>query len=598
MSRTAHSNSSSARNSVSEEDVTEGEHSHHQNSNEAQNGESTAVTGGVAINTPRKHTFIYRLFHLHEHEEVEYHRNGNIGHHANPNSITNLAEVAGNGSSEHGEHHESAQHFHRKLILQKLFHHAHAGSESSHGGSGHHIASSGSFIFHKKKKKTGSIADMSDLDSVQSSHSSVHSHDGADPKQAKASDRNSSDNLHQSDNEGPQAPHGTPNSSGSPAPSEPSLLRPEDHHKKSHLFRNLLMPNKNKSMIMNSAEVPVSQSSLQSHENLLHEKYGQAEKIIGKGAGGTVRLFHKIGFTGPKDKLYAVKEFRKKKKTESQRDYIKKLTSEFCISSNLHHANIVETLDLVQDENHRWCEIMEYCPGGDLYEILRNGKMTMLEINCCFKQLINGVDYLHSMGVAHRDLKPENLLVDARGNLKITDFGVSDVFRTCWEKEPHKSKGLCGSEPYIAPEEFTGEPYDARKVDIWSTGIIYYAMIFHGVPWRMATLKDPNYAYYLDHRGHFEPFMRIPVELAHLLERILEPDPNQRIAMDELKHDPYYSQIKVCDKGIDIDGVDHHHFTCVYEECQKNKISQTLHCQSSNHSVSNHTPAATSHDDK
>jgi serine/threonine protein kinase len=71
--------------------------------------------------------------------------------------------------------------------------------------------------------------------------------------------------------------------------------------------------------------------------------------------------------------------------------------------------------------------------------------MTLMEINCCFKQLINGIHYLHSMGVAHRDLKPENLLIDRHGHLKITDFGVSDVFRTCWEREPHKSKGLCGS---------------------------------------------------------------------------------------------------------------------------------------------------------
>jgi len=81
------------------------------------------------------------------------------------------------------------------------------------------------------------------------------------------------------------------------------------------------------------------------------------------------------------------------------------------------------------------------------------------------------------MGVAHRDLKPENLLFDKEGHLKIADFGVSEVFRTAFEREPHMSRGICGSAPYIAPEEFERKEYDAREVDIWSCGIIYYAYV-------------------------------------------------------------------------------------------------------------------------
>ena len=216
-----------------------------------------------------------------------------------------------------------------------------------------------------------------------------------------------------------------------------------------------------------------------------------------------------------------------------------------------------------------------------MYEIIKNGKMTIMEIDCCFKQLVNGVAYLHSMGVAHRyaillpclstvisscsDLKPENLLIDAHGHLKITDFGVSDVFRTCWEKEAHKSKGLCGSEPYIAPEEFTGEPYDATKVDIWSVGIIYYAMLFHGVPWRQATLRDPNYAYFLEHRGHFEPFTRLPPLLAQLLEHILEPDPTRRYNVTQLMEEAYFKSVDICSECIDGKGRQHHHYTWTYE---------------------------------
>lgn len=101
---------------------------------------------------------------------------------------------------------------------------------------------------------------------------------------------------------------------------------------------------------------------------------------------------------------------------------MKKLTAEFCISSTLHHHNIVETVDLVQDEQHHWCEVMEYCPGGDLYAAIKKGQMSASEIECCFKQLLVGVGYLHSQGVAHRDIKPENLFFDTRGHLKVRFF--------------------------------------------------------------------------------------------------------------------------------------------------------------------------------
>lgn len=91
----------------------------------------------------------------------------------------------------------------------------------------------------------------------------------------------------------------------------------------------------------------------------------------------------------------------------------------------MRHENVIQTVDLIQDERERWCEVMEYMPGGDLYTLLASGSLNEPdEIACLFKQLMNGVAYLHSVGVAHRDLKPENLLLDAEARiLKITDFG-------------------------------------------------------------------------------------------------------------------------------------------------------------------------------
>ncbi|KAI8349484.1 kinase-like domain-containing protein, partial [Mortierella sp. GBAus27b] len=277
----------------------------------------------------------------------------------------------------------------------------------------------------------------------------------------------------------------------------------------------------------------------------LLKKYGLCDKgNIGQGATAVVRLAHKL--EEESEKLFAVKEFRKRRKNESEKEYIKKLMSEFCISSSLHHENVVETVDLVQDEQHHWCEVMEYCCGGDLYNAIKQGHMGRIEINCCFKQLINGVAYLHSMGVAHRDIKPENLLLDGNGRLKITDFGVSDVFRMGWEKSPHLSRGLCGSEPYIAPEEFKTKEYDARRVDIWACGIVYYCMVYQGIPFRAATAQDPNFQHFVEMRAvnNYAPFEKLAVGCRQLMKRILDPNPETRITILEILEDEWFKSIE------------------------------------------------------
>ncbi|KAJ3025832.1 UNVERIFIED_CONTAM: serine/threonine-protein kinase HAL4/sat4 [Siphonaria sp. JEL0065] len=203
----------------------------------------------------------------------------------------------------------------------------------------------------------------------------------------------------------------------------------------------------------------------------LSEKYGSlSRKELGRGATAVVRLCSPVN----SDKKYAIKEFKARRKGENQKSYIKKLTSEFCISSSLVHENVVRTVDLIQDEKKRWCLVMEYSEGGDLFSKIQSGLLIDSDlVDCYFKQLANGVAYLHSEGVAHRDLKPENLLLDASCRiLKITDFGISAVFHLPLETGTKKSIGECGSGPYIAPEVFLGVEYAPELVDVWSVGII------------------------------------------------------------------------------------------------------------------------------
>jgi Protein kinase domain len=159
----------------------------------------------------------------------------------------------------------------------------------------------------------------------------------------------------------------------------------------------------------------------------LEAKYGKFGKVLGSGAGGSVRLLKRSsdGVT------FAVKQFRERHSWESEKDYSKKVTAEFCMGSTLHHGNIIETMDIIQ-ENGRWYEVMEYAP-YDLFAIVMTGKMSREEIACSFLQIVNGVSYLHGMGLAHRDLKLDNVVVNEWGIMKLIDFGSATVFKYPFE---------------------------------------------------------------------------------------------------------------------------------------------------------------------
>ncbi|KAI9840854.1 MAG: serine/threonine-protein kinase HAL4/sat4 [Sclerophora amabilis] len=287
----------------------------------------------------------------------------------------------------------------------------------------------------------------------------------------------------------------------------------------------------------------------------LVQKYGKCQEIIGRGAFGIVRISHK---TDPHDskmeQLYAVKEFRRRPQ-ESPKKYQKRLTSEFCISSSLRHPNVIHTLDLLQDAKGDYCEVMEFCAGGDLYTlVLAAGKLEVTEADCYFEQLMRGVEYMHEMGVAHRDLKPENLLLTTHGSLKITDFGNGECFRMAWEKEAHMTGGLCGSAPYIAPEEYTDPEFDARAVDVWATGVIYMAMRTGRHLWRIAKKdEDEFFEKYLEGRrdeGGYSPIETLHrARCRNVIYSILDPNPTRRITASQVLKSEWGREIKLCKAG-------------------------------------------------
>lgn len=296
----------------------------------------------------------------------------------------------------------------------------------------------------------------------------------------------------------------------------------------------------------------VSREPLPSQANEQHaaepklvQKYGKCQGgVLGRGAYGTVRACQKDGH------WYAIKEFRRGT-SEPQDRYARRLTSEFCIASSLSHSNVVSMLDLFQDKRGDFVEVMEYCAGGDLFTLIVSaGQLTYNEADCFFKQLLRGVGYLHAMGIAHRDLKPENLLLTHDGVLKITDFGNSECFRMAWEQDIHLSGGICGSAPYIPPEEYLQDEFDPRPVDIWACGVIYMAMRTGRQLWNKATHDDKLYESYLNGRkdkNGYSPLESLKrARCRNVIYSMLDPVPSRRLTAKQILNSEWGREIICC----------------------------------------------------
>ncbi|KAL9616402.1 MAG: hypothetical protein Q9160_008728 [Pyrenula sp. 1 TL-2023] len=301
------------------------------------------------------------------------------------------------------------------------------------------------------------------------------------------------------------------------------------------------------------------------------------KKEVGKGATARVKIMCRKGDS--KDVHYAVKEFRKRASKESEEDYQRKVKSEYSIAKSLHHPNIVETVRLCTHSG-RWNHVMRYCTYGELYSLLQRKYFKPEDINCFFKQLLRGVNHLHQHGIAHRDIKLENLLLSEEGYIKITDFGVSEVFSgehpglreangECGKHmdDYRMSKpGICGSLPYIAPEvlEKKGE-YDPRPLDVWSCAIVFLTLYWGGYPWSSASRSDSGYQKFVagwdaflaehpdgtitdDYFPRCGPLMsKLPhTGMKRLMLKMLHPIPEKRITVAEVLNTGWFKGIECC----------------------------------------------------
>ncbi|RYN27467.1 hypothetical protein AA0113_g7585 [Alternaria arborescens] len=316
---------------------------------------------------------------------------------------------------------------------------------------------------------------------------------------------------------------------------------------------------------------------------------GKRGKILGKGATSEVRIMARRGGITREEDLVAVKEFRERDKDETEEDYVLKIKSEYSIAKSLHHPNIVETVRLCTNRG-RWNHVMEFCTYGEIYSLVERklfaggaeGFYSRDDRLCFFKQLLRGVDYLHSHGIAHRDIKLENLLLSKEGHLKISDFGVAEVFSgehpglrasggECGKNMGEirlSAPGICGSLPYIAPEVLEKDhSYDPRPLDIWSTAIVYLTMTFGGCPWQAA---KPEFEYYARFKKGWDSWLERhpdgdifdgidghpkcgklfsliePPSIKRLMLKMLHPNPSKRITIKEVLKTTCIKNIGCC----------------------------------------------------
>ena len=272
-------------------------------------------------------------------------------------------------------------------------------------------------------------------------------------------------------------------------------------------------------------------------------------KSLGKGAFGEVFLTQKIGQNG----VFATKKLNRE--YSEKEENIKRLSNEIKILKYIHHNNITGLIDLMKTNNNIYI-VMEYCNGGDLTKCLKKyteiNKRPFSEeiVQYLMKQIITGLDFLHSKNILHRDLKLDNILICFKSDkdknsvnmlqstAKITDFGFSKII-----EDPNNpiTFTLIGTPIYMSPgmvaamANNTKNPGYNQKADIWSLGVLCYEMIIGKCPFIGNSILD---LYNKIKEGNYELPNYISHEAALFIGAMLVKDENKRLSCKELlKHD-------------------------------------------------------------
>jgi 5'-AMP-activated protein kinase catalytic alpha subunit len=251
-------------------------------------------------------------------------------------------------------------------------------------------------------------------------------------------------------------------------------------------------------------------------------------KTLGEGTFGKVKLAeHET--TGHK---VAVKILNRQKIKNSKMDH--KIKREIKILKLFRHPHIIRLYEVIETPKEIFL-VMEYVSGGELFDyIVKHGRLSESEARRFFQQIISGVEYCHRFKVVHRDLKPENLLLDGDMNVKIADFGLSNMMQ-----DGLFLKTSCGSPNYAAPEVITGKLYAGPEVDVWSCGVILYALLCGKLPFDEETIPI---LFKKIREGSYTFPNHVSEPAKDLISKILVVDPLQRATMSDIRNHPWFQK--------------------------------------------------------
>jgi BR serine/threonine kinase len=247
------------------------------------------------------------------------------------------------------------------------------------------------------------------------------------------------------------------------------------------------------------------------------------ERSLGSGSTGKVRLGrHQL--TGEQAAIKIIK----KALFKDQPQLLKKVQREIALMRLLDHPCILSLHDVYESAHHIFL-VESYAPNGSLYDCIQSlPKHVAISF---FRQIVYGLDYLHQHGICHRDLKPENLLLSSANQILIADFGFA-----CWMPN-NVAKTPCGSPLYSAPEIIRGVPYDGKMSDVWSAGVILYAMLTGTLPFtgdsvRMIAQRIKKGTYVIP--------QGLDPSVIDLIRGILVVDPAKRLTVAQIKVHPAF----------------------------------------------------------
>jgi serine/threonine protein kinase len=277
------------------------------------------------------------------------------------------------------------------------------------------------------------------------------------------------------------------------------------------------------------------------------KKVGKYElgRSLGEGTFGKV----KYAIDTETNEAVAIKILDKEKiQKQNMGNQIKK---EISIMKMVKHKNIVHMVEVLASKTKIFI-VLELVTGGELFDkIVQVGKLSEEQARFYFRQLIEGVEYCHKLGICHRDLKPENLLLDEHGNLKISDFGLSSLYVGDADGEGATRTELlhttCGTPNYVAPEVLSDQGYDGKKADVWSCGVILYVLLAGFLPFDESTIVA---LFAKIQSADFTYPSWFSAEVRSLIDQMLVADPHARITISNIKNHPWYTSGMDTDAGV------------------------------------------------